>query len=100
MLTRTLVKTRAVIADMQRAAEGLAIVGTVLEQELPVGVRVGDVALAIAHAGDIEKKLADSVKKLAEVRDELDLEVRQRVETTRQRDESEARLEALVRKTD
>ena len=100
MLTRTLVKTRAVAANMQRAADGLAIVGTGLEQEQPVGVRVGDVARAIAQTGDIEKKLADSAKKLAEVRDELDLEVEQRVEATRQRDESEAKLKALARKTD
>ena len=40
---------------------------TVLEQELPVEVLVGEVAQAIEHTGDLEMKLAKSAEQLAEV---------------------------------
>ena len=100
MLTRTLAQTRAVAADVRRAAEDLAVVNTVLEQELPKDVQVGDVALAITHTSDLEKRLVESAKTLAEVREALDVEVSRRVAVTRQRDESEAKLEALSKKDD
>lgn len=100
MLARTLAKTQAVAADVQRAAEDLAVVGAVLEQELPTNVQVGDVALAIAHTGEVEQKLAESAQKLGEVREALDLEVKRRLAVTKERDESEAKLEALTRNAD
>lgn len=100
MLDRTLHTTKAVAAEVRRAAEDLAVVATVLEQELPEEVQVGDVALAIAHADELEKKLEASATKLVEANEALSHEIEKRVEVTKQRDESEARVAELTKEVD
>ncbi len=83
-LDQTLDKTEAVAADVQRASEDLAVINTVLEQELPKNVQVGDVAQAIEHTGELERKLADSAQQLAEVNAALAQEIEKRNEATEQ----------------
>ncbi|MGJ7578805.1 hypothetical protein ACSFA3_01335 [Variovorax sp. RHLX14] len=100
MLARTLDTTKAVAVEVRRAAEDLAVVATVLEQELPEEVQVGDVALAIAHADELEQKLSASAAKLVEANEALAHEIEKRVEVTRQRDESEARVAELTKEVD
>ena len=87
-LDQTLEKTEEVAADVQRASNNLAVVSTVLEQELPDEVQVGDVALAIEHTNQLEEKLAKSAEQLAEVNAALSEEIEKRIEATAQRDES------------
>lgn len=94
-LERTLEKTEAVAADVQRASDNLAVVNTVLEQELPEEMQVGDVAQAIEHTSQLEQKLAKSAETLAEVNAALNEEIEKRLEITAQRDESLAEAEEL-----
>jgi len=65
-LEDALAKGQSVAADVQSASDDLAVVNTVLEQELPDDVQVGEVAQAIEHTGHLEKKLAESAKQLSE----------------------------------
>ena len=65
-------KTQAVQADIERAADQAGVIGTVLAQEVPAAVQVGDVAAAIEQTGALEQKLADSAEALAEVTAELE----------------------------
>ena len=65
-------KTQAVQADIERAADQAGGIGTVLAQEVPAAVQVGDVAAAIEQTGALEQKLADSAEALAEVTAELE----------------------------
>ena len=94
-LEQTLEKTEAVAADVQRASDNLAVVNTVLEQELPEEIQVGEVAQAIEHTNQLEEKLAKSAETLAEVNAALSEEIEKRLEITAQRDESEAEAEKL-----
>lgn len=94
-LERTLEKTEAVAADVQRASDNLAVVNTVLEQELPEEMQVGEVAQAIEHTSQLEKKLAESAETLAEVNAALSEEIEKRLEIAAQRDESQAEAEQL-----
>jgi hypothetical protein len=82
-LDRTLEKTEAVAAEVQRASDDLAIINTVLEQELPNEAQVGDVAQAIEHTSQLEKKLAESAETLAEVNATLAEEIGKRTERER-----------------
>lgn len=77
-LDRTLKKNQAIAAEVQSASEDLAVVATVLEQELPDHVQVGDVAQAIEHANQLEKQLAQSAQALAKVNEALAHEVEKR----------------------
>jgi len=88
-------KTQAVAADVKRAAEDLLVVNTVLEQELPEELQVGDVAQAIEHTGHLEKKLSESAESLAEVHAALEDEIAKRKEVTAQRDASRALVDKL-----
>jgi len=97
-LDRTLQKSEQVAADVQRASDNLAVVNTVLEQELPEEVQVGEVAQAIAHTSQLEHKLAKSAEKLAEVNAALSEEIEKRLEATAERDESLALAEKLKAK--
>ena len=94
-LDRTLQKSEQVAADVQRASDNLAVVSTVLEQELPEEVQVGEVAQAIEHTSQLEQKLAKSAEKLAEVNAALSEEIEKRLEATAERDESIAQAEEL-----
>jgi hypothetical protein len=87
-LDRTLEKSEQVAADVQRASDNLAVVNTVLEQELPEEVQVGEVAQAIEHTNQLEEKLA-------EVNEALSKEIKKRREVTAERDESQAQAEKL-----
>jgi hypothetical protein len=82
-LDQALEKTEAVAAEVQRASDDLAVINTVLEQELPDEVQVGDVAQAIEHTGQLEKKLAESAETLAEVNATLAEEIEKRTERER-----------------
>ncbi|MBB1602416.1 hypothetical protein [Variovorax sp. UMC13] len=77
-LDRTLKKNQAIAAEVQSASEDLAVVATVLEQELPDHVQVGDVAQAIEHANQLEKQLAQSAQELTKVNEALAKEVEKR----------------------
>ncbi|BEP35702.1 hypothetical protein GmRootV59_26730 [Variovorax sp. V59] len=94
-LDKTLKKSEEVAADVQRASDNLAVVNTVLEQELPDEVQVGEVAQAIEQTGQLEAKLAKSAEKLAEVNAALSEEIEKRLEVTAERDESQALAEEL-----
>jgi len=87
-LDQALDKSEAVAAEVQRASEDLAVVNTVLEQELPDEVQVGEVAQALEHTGKLEKKLAESAETLAEVNAALAQEIEKRIEATEQRDDA------------
>jgi uncharacterized coiled-coil protein SlyX len=95
-LGRTLDKTEAVAAEVQRASDDLAVINTVLEQELPEQVQVGDVAQAIEHTSHLEKKLAQSAETLAEVNAALTQEIEKRIEATTERDENQAVIDKLT----
>lgn len=97
-LDRTLQKSEQVAADVQRASDNLAVVNTVLEQELPAEVQVGEVAQAIEHTSQLEEKLARSAEKLAEVNAALSEEIEKRLEATAERDKSQALTEKLKTK--
>ena len=77
-LDRTLAKNEEVAADVQGASDHLSVVATVLEQELPDSVQVGEVAQAIEHANELEKKLARSAQALNEVNEALASEIEKR----------------------
>ena len=94
-LAETSGKTQAVAADVKRASEDLLVINTVLEQELPDELQVGDVAQAIEHTGHLEKKLAESAESLAEVHAALQEEIAKRKKATAQRDASRAMVERL-----
>ncbi|RZL61110.1 MAG: hypothetical protein EOP81_18225 [Variovorax sp.] len=94
-LVQTLQKTKAVADEVQRAADNLSVVSTVLEQELPNEVQAGDVAQAVAQTGQLEKKLAKSAEKLVQANEALGKEIDRRLELTLERDQMQARNEAL-----
>ena len=97
VLGQTLKKTVAVAEDVHRASQNLSVVSTVLEQELPDEVQTGEVAQAIAHTNELEKKLAASAEKLEEVNAALAKEIEKRIEVTEQRDESRATVREMER---
>jgi predicted component of type VI protein secretion system len=88
-------RTREVAGEVKRASEDLLVINTVLEQELPEKLQVGDVAQAIEHTGELEKKLAESAQSLVEVHAALQTEIEKRKQVTAQRDASRALLDRL-----
>lgn len=94
-LVQTLQKTKSVAAEVQRAADHLSVVNTVLEQELPDEIQAGEVAQAIAQTGQLEKKLAKSAEKLDQANEALGEEIEKRRKLTSERDKMQTRNAAL-----
>lgn len=77
-LQQAAAQTYQAAAEVKRASEDLLVVNSVLEQELPEEVQTGEVAQAIEHTIQLEKKLAESAESLAEVHATLQDEIRKR----------------------
>lgn len=90
-------KARAVEAQVLQASDHAGVIGTVLAQELPDDVQVGDVAQAIEQTGELEQKLAESAATLAEVSAELGREVRKRRKVSAELAKSEGRVAKRTR---
>lgn len=95
-LQQALRQSEAVTAEVQHASDHLAVVGTVLEQNLPEEVQVGDVAQALNHTVELEKKLAASAETLAKVNAVLEDEIEKRSELSERLDEAHAMVEKLA----
>ena len=94
-LQDTQAKTKSVEVDIRKAADHAAVIGTVLAQELPAAVRVGDVAQAIAQTEELEHKLTESAQTLAEVTAELGREVKKNHIASKRLPKSRATLGSL-----
>ena len=94
-LQDTLDKTSAVTADIQSAASQAAVIGTVLAQELPDELQVGEVAQALGQTEALEQKLADSAETLADVTATLEQEIQKRHEADDKLARSRAQVKAL-----
>jgi len=71
-LADALEKNKQVAEDIKEAADDLLIVHEVLEKGLSDPGTPGDVEQAVAHTGEIEKKLAESAETLDEVNQSLE----------------------------
>ena len=91
-------KTKAVEADILRASDHAAVIGTVLSQQLPDEVQVGEVAQAIEQTEELEQKLVESAATLADVSAELGREIEKRRKVTKKLSQSQARVDALADK--
>lgn len=88
-------KTKTVEVDILRASDQAAVISTVLAQQLPDDVQVGDVARAIEQTEHLEQKLAESAATLANVSAELGREIKRRREVAKELNKSEARVARL-----
>ena len=94
-LQQTLNTTQTVTSDVRRTADHLSLINTVLEQDLPEEVQVGDVAQAIDQTGSLKVKLAESADALAEVNEALKIEIEKREKVSEKLDQSQATVEKL-----
>ena len=92
----TVDKTGAVAADIQSAASQVGVIGTVLAQELPDELQVGEVAQALEQTEELEHKLTESAETLAEVTAALEHEVQRRREADAKLKRSRAQVDALT----
>jgi|GEM_PF-2254441 len=94
-LQDTLDKTSAVTADIQSAASQTGVIGTVLAQELPDELQVGEVAQALGQTEELEHKLAESAETLADVTAALEHEIQKRHEVDDKLERSRAQVKEL-----
>lgn len=97
-LVKPLQKTEAVAADLKHASDHAMVIGTVLSQELPAQVQVGEVAQAIDQTGELKEKLAQSAETLTEVSAELVEEIVKRRKVSKQLETSRAKVDKLEAK--
>ena len=94
-LEKPLQKTKAVTAELHSASNHAMLIGTVLEQELPAHVQVGEIAQALEQTEELQEKLADSAQTLSEVSAELEQEITKRRKVSKQLKASRAQVQVL-----
>lgn len=88
-------KTKAVKVEIEQASDHAAVIGTVLAQELPEELQVGEVAQAIEQTENLEQRLAQSAESLADVTAELQREIEKRHAVSDELTASRAHAERL-----
>ncbi len=94
-LQKPLEKTKAVTAELHSASNHAMVIGTVLAQELPAQVQVGEIAQALDQTEELTEKLAESAATLTEVSAELEQEITRRREVSKQLKASRAQVQEL-----
>ena len=75
-LAEALEKNLEATAEVQRAADDLAVVHAVLDTKIADGASEGDVKRAVAETKKVEERLSESAEKLDQVNETLEREVR------------------------
>ena len=65
-------RARKVAADIQEAADSLAVVNTVLQDQLPAATQTGEVAQALEQSDEVEKSISTSARTLEAVNAEIE----------------------------
>ena len=71
-LESTIDKAKEVAAEIQQAADNLAVVNTVLQDQIPDEIQIGEVAQALGQSDEVEKTITKSAETLNEVNAELE----------------------------
>ena len=65
-------KAKEVAAEIQQAADNLAVANTVLQEQIPDEVQVGEVAQALGQSDEVEKIITKSAEMLDQVNSEIE----------------------------
>ena len=79
-LARALEKNDAVQDAVERSAQELFVINSVLEKEIPPAVKTGDIAMALVKTAELEDKIQASAEELAHVNELLQKEISERAE--------------------
>ena len=91
-LGRALDQNTAAQDVVENSAAELAVINTVLKQEIPDHVQVGDVAQALQRTDELEAKISDAAQDLAQVNEVLAQEIDQRADLEHELAETKAAL--------
>lgn len=70
-LQKAIAEAKEVAAEIRDAADHLAVVNTVLQDQIPDDVQVGEVAQALAQSEEVEKNVSKSAETLDSVNQAL-----------------------------
>jgi phosphoglycerate-specific signal transduction histidine kinase len=93
-LGQALEQNETIRDSVEQSAAELLVINTVLKQELPDDVQIGEIAQALQKTDELETRIQESAEELAEVNQVLAQEIDQRADLER---ELAATREALAR---
>jgi hypothetical protein len=79
-LARALEKNDAIQGTVERSAQELDLVNSVLEKEIPADVKKGDIAMALVKTAELEDQIQASADELVHVNELLEQEIAEREE--------------------
>ena len=91
-LARALDQNETVKDTVEQSAAELLVINTVLKQEIPSHVRVGEVAQALQKTDDLEIKINETAQDLAQVNEVLAQEIDERADLERELARTKAAL--------
>ncbi|MBK5206490.1 MAG: hypothetical protein JJD98_14115 [Polaromonas sp.] len=96
-LEQALDQNETVKDTVERSADELLVINTVLKHKIPGHVQTDEVAQALQKGGELESRIQESVDTLAQVNEALEQEIAERAELER---ELAATKAALAQATD
>lgn len=91
-LARALDQNEIVMDTVAQSAVELVMISTVLKQEIPTHVKIGDVAQALQKTDELESKIKDTTQDLAQVNEVLAREIEERAALERELARTKAAL--------
>lgn len=92
-LAHALEKNDAIQDTVEKTAQELDLVNSVLEKEIPASAKKGDIAIALVRTAELEDQLQASADELAHVNDLLKQEISERGELEQRLKQAEAKLD-------
>ena len=83
-LARALEKNDAIQDKVERSAQELDLVNSVLAKQIPASVKKGDIAMALVKTAELEDQIQESADELAHVNELLQQEIAERAELEQQ----------------
>jgi C4-dicarboxylate-specific signal transduction histidine kinase len=91
-LQRALDQNESVKDTVEQSAAELLVINTVLKQEIPAHVQIGDVAQALQKTDALETRIQESAEDLAQVNEVLEQQIGERADLERELKDTKAAL--------